>query len=207
MENLDLLGGNIALDFANSASQRQRGEPATERLVSYADLVTFGRRTDLIGPTRAGDLLADAARRPEDAAAIVTRARVLREVIYAVFAAVASSARPADNDIAVLNSFLEEGMRFRRLERDERCCGWAWSPGDEPLAQMLWPIVNAAAELLVDGELDRVKLCGNDACAWLFIDVSRNRSRRWCDMKDCGNRAKARRHYARQKEVPASDRS
>ncbi|MGH7448040.1 MAG: CGNR zinc finger domain-containing protein, partial [Longimicrobiales bacterium] len=58
-----------------------------------------------------------------------------------------------------------------------------------------------------DGELDRVKLCGNDACAWLFIDVSRNRSRRWCDMKDCGNRAKARRHYARQKEVPASDRS
>jgi predicted RNA-binding Zn ribbon-like protein len=67
---------------------------------------------------------------------------------------------------------------------------------------MLWPIVDAAADLLVRGEPERIKTCGSATCGWLFLDLSRNRSRRWCDMKDCGNRAKARRHYARRKETP-----
>ena len=65
--------------------------------------------------------------------------------------------------------------------------------------RMLWPVTRSAAELLVSGELSRVRTCANDTCGWLFMDTSKNRSRRWCDMNDCGNRAKARRHYARKR--------
>jgi len=199
MRNLELVGGTIALDFANTGERFYGRAVGVERLVRYEDLVTFGVRTGLLGEERAERLLEEARRRPADAEAVVARARTLRDTLYTLFAQVAHEGRADAESIEVLNSFLAEGLRYRRLEPDERCCGWTWSAGDEPLAQMLWPIANSAAELLVEGELERIKLCNNESCAWLFLDVSRNRSRRWCDMKDCGNRAKARRHYARKR--------
>lgn len=199
IDTVPLVGGHVAMDFANTASDWTNGAPGTERLRSYADLVTFAVRTDLLGDSIRGELLADAAARPADAERTHGRALVLRKCLHRVFTAIANGERPEDADVAKLNSFLTEGMCNRRLERDARCCGWSWSAGEEPLARMLWPIAHAAADLLVSGDLDRVKTCGNDRCGWLFVDQSRNRSRRWCEMKDCGNRAKARRHYARHK--------
>lgn len=73
---------------------------------------------------------------------------------------------------------------------------WAWHDADS-LESVLWPIIGSAADLLTSPELEKVKLCAADDCGWLFIDGSRNRSRRWCDMSDCGNRAKARRYRRR----------
>ena len=65
---------------------------------------------------------------------------------------------------------------------------------------MLWPVVQSAVDLMTSPELDRVGQCADDrGCGWLFVDTTKNRSRRWCDMRDCGNRAKARRHYAKKK--------
>jgi predicted RNA-binding Zn ribbon-like protein len=205
--NIDLVGGSIALDFANTGDRQLASGAATERLVAYEDLIVFAKRTGLIGDERAGRLLEEAVRRPAAAAAVTERARELRDAIYSLFSAIASSDRPSDGDIAVLNAYLAEGMGHRRLEPGAGRCEWMWSAGEEPLAQVLWPIASEAAELLVEGELERVKRCGNDTCAWLFVDLSRNRSRRWCDMKDCGNRAKARRHYARKKGAGATEAS
>ncbi|MCL4370559.1 MAG: CGNR zinc finger domain-containing protein [Chloroflexi bacterium] len=62
---------------------------------------------------------------------------------------------------------------------------------------MLWPVARSAGELLTSSELGRVRKCAGYPCGRLFLDTSRNQSRRWCDMKSCGNLAKARRHYAR----------
>ena len=73
---------------------------------------------------------------------------------------------------------------------------WDWSE-ELALDRMLWFIARSAADLLTSGNLDRVRQCGDEECGWLFIDTTKNRSRRWCDMTDCGNRAKARRHYSR----------
>jgi predicted RNA-binding Zn ribbon-like protein len=202
IHDLELVGGNVALDLANTGTLE--GAPPSERLVTYADVVTFAVRTGLIGERRAAELRALAELEPERAGAALERARSLRDTLHVVFTAVASGGRPGEADIEALNTFLEEGLRYRRLSPDDRCCRWSWSAGDEPLAQMLWPIVNDAADLLVEGELERVKKCGNDSCAWLFVDLSRNRSRRWCDMRDCGNRAKARRHYARRRDAQSS---
>ena len=199
METIEFVGGELALDLVNTASERVNGAPGTERLHDYADLVTFARRQELVGAKRAASLLAEAEQRPDAAAAVAERARALRETIFRVFQPISESGRPSDEDVTALNEFLEEGLRYRRLEPNEQCCGWSWAAGEEPLAQMLWPIAHSAAELLVSGDLTRIKKCGNDTCDWLFYDSSRNQSRRWCDMKECGNRAKARRHYARTK--------
>lgn len=74
---------------------------------------------------------------------------------------------------------------------------WGWDDAAPALDRPLWPVARSLAELLTSDELPRVRECAADNCAWLFIDTSKNRSRRWCDMAVCGNRAKARRHYAR----------
>ena len=65
---------------------------------------------------------------------------------------------------------------------------------------VLWPIVQSAADLLTTESLDRVRLCKAEDCGCLFVDASKNRSRRWCAMSDCGNRAKVRRHRQRLRE-------
>ncbi|MBI4413448.1 MAG: CGNR zinc finger domain-containing protein, partial [candidate division NC10 bacterium] len=76
---------------------------------------------------------------------------------------------------------------------------WRWTGDGQRLDRMLWAVTRSAADLLTSGELAAVRECEAETCAWLFMDRSRNRSRRWCDMKACGNRAKARRHYERKK--------
>jgi predicted RNA-binding Zn ribbon-like protein len=67
------------------------------------------------------------------------------------------------------------------------------------LDRMLWPLAHSAAELLASSERARVRLCEGEDCGWLFLDTSRNGARHWCDMKDCGNRAKVRRFRERQR--------
>ncbi len=77
--------------------------------------------------------------------------------------------------------------------------GWDWAADDRALDGVIWSVAHSAAELLTSERLDRVRECAESRCGWLFLDASRNRSRQWCDMKVCGNRAKARRHHARKK--------
>ncbi len=198
IEHYDPVGGNLALDLANTASRLSRPEPK-EKLHTYDDVVVWGERTGVLDAGRAAALRAEARKRPDDAGEVLARTLELRELVYRIFSALGADGEPAPDDVDRLGSFLEEGARHRRLTRTSDGWGWRWEAGDEPLAQLLWPAAYSAAELLTEGDLTRVKECGNDDCSWLFVDMSKNRSRRWCDMKDCGNRAKARRYYRRQK--------
>ena len=88
---------------------------------------------------------------------------------------------------------------LKRIGSEADSFTWEWTGDEAALDRMLWPVVGSAADLLTSEDLDRVGECQGDGCGWLFIDMSRNHSRRWCDMGDCGNRAKARRHYRRKK--------
>jgi predicted RNA-binding Zn ribbon-like protein len=76
--------------------------------------------------------------------------------------------------------------------------GWAWEAGTEA-ERVLWGVARSAANLLVSSDLDRVKVCDGPGCGWMFLDGSRNRSRRWCDSRDCGNRERVRQHLARKR--------
>ncbi|MBI2081511.1 MAG: CGNR zinc finger domain-containing protein, partial [candidate division NC10 bacterium] len=104
-----------------------------------------------------------------------------------------------DSDLAVLNAALAEALPLLGLVPEGNGFTWEWTANGQRLDRMLWPVARSAAELLTSGELARVRECEAESCAWLFMDRSRNRSRRWCDMKTCGNRTKARRHYERKR--------
>ena len=124
----------------------------------------------------------------------------MREVLFAVFSAVADRRVPPVATMDRLNVVMPRAFGSRRLGQATGSPAWAWVEHDPPdLDRVLWPAVVSAAELLTSTELDRVRECAGERCAWLFLDHSKNQSRRWCDMTVCGNRTKARRHYARVK--------
>ena len=203
----DLSGGRLCLDFVNTVSG-MRGVAGNDHLGAYDDLVAFARQTEAIGEPQARRLLAEARRRPEDAAAALGQALSFRELLYRVFLARARGDAPAKADLEVVSATLSRALAHRRLALDGECCAYAWTDDPAALDAPLWPVAESAAALLTSrDELGRVRVCGlydDEECSWLFLDNTRARTRRWCSMKDCGNRAKARRHHARAKQADGS---
>jgi predicted RNA-binding Zn ribbon-like protein len=188
----DLCGGHPAIDFANTVSSRHTASPI-ERLTSYDALVDFAEQSRLLDAQPAAHLRAWAQRDPAGAAAVVARAIELRESLYRLFTAVAAGEAVADADRAALNQW------WHRLELDAAFT-WRWAAGDDAPDSLLAPVVTAAVELLTSHRRARMRICEADDCLWLFLDTSKNNSRRWCDMRQCGNRIKARRFYQRRTE-------
>jgi predicted RNA-binding Zn ribbon-like protein len=194
----DLSGGHPGLDLINTVSERT-GDPV-EHLLEYADLLAFARQSGGIPDEEIVELTAAAQAAPRQADRTLAQAVRLREALYRVFRSIAAGGIPDDADLDSINSVLCEGLARARLVRTEQAYRWSWAGDCSCLERPLWQIVHAAADLLTSPDLERVKLCGADTCEWLFLDESRNRSRRWCDMSTCGNREKARKHYRRVKE-------
>jgi predicted RNA-binding Zn ribbon-like protein len=195
----ELSGGVLGLDFANTWSDR--GRPESEKLRGYPDLLAFARQAGLLTAGEEIRLAARAGEEPQAAGAALALGRELREGLYRIFSAVAASRPPAAADLALLNAALPGALARLRLERRGAGFGWTWAAPAGPLEAPLWPILRSAAELLTSEELKLVRECAASSCTWLFVDRSRNRSRRWCSMETCGNRAKAHRHYRRRSET------
>ena len=197
----ELTGGRLCLDFVNTVSGDRSADPR-ERMAAYADLVAWSRQAGAVDADHARRLLAQARRRPADAEAVHREALALREALYRLFTAVAEGRDPAAPDLALLSDHLARALSHRRIERAGRaCCALAWSDAPGALDAPLWRVASSAADLLTsESELRRVRVCGlheTHECSWIFMDQTRAGTRRWCSMKDCGNKAKARRHYER----------
>jgi predicted RNA-binding Zn ribbon-like protein len=191
VETMDLAGGHVALDFVNTASGRSVG-PLREKLVTYPDLVTFAERVEIVDERQGRRLRKSASDSPRRAEAVLERAHALREAVYRVF----TGSDASGDDLALVSKEAGLAAAQRHLAGSSGGYTYAWPKTDDP-ERVLWPVALAAAELLTSSERERVKECAADNCNWLFLDMSRNRSRRWCDMKVCGNRAKARRFSER----------
>jgi predicted RNA-binding Zn ribbon-like protein len=193
-----LLGDWLCLDFANTVDNRTGGE-RRDSLTSYADLVRWSWHGWLLTDAERDRLLAVAHSQPDEAATVFSRAIDLREAIYRAFAAIAAGQDPAPADLAAIQHAHLAALGHARLWRTDDRFDWTWDPSPA-LDQPLWPVAASAVELLTSDRLHRVKQCpGCDDCGWLFLDVSKNATRRWCSMDDCGSRAKMRRRYARRK--------
>lgn len=193
-----LSGGRLCLDLANTVSWRAGGRPI-ERLRRYVDLVSWARRAGLVSDRDARRLADEARRRPGRAARVLGRAVVLREAIYRVFSAIADGRAPASADVAAVNAELAEALGRLRVARHAGRFALRWPADRLALDSVLWPVARSAADLLTSEDLGNLKTCPAGNCGWIFLDTTRNRTRRWCDMRVCGNRAKARRHYDREK--------
>jgi predicted RNA-binding Zn ribbon-like protein len=188
---------SVCLDFANTVDWHASDHPK-ETLNTYADLVCWADRVGVVEDGEARHLLREGARRPADADAVLKEALALRETIYRVFSALAAGRLPEPGDLTTVNAAIPRALGRLHIIRTTDGFDWEWNGRWGDLDRMLWPVVRSTGDLLTSDKLDRVGQCADDrGCGWLFLDMSRNRSRRWCDMRDCGNRAKARRHYRR----------
>ena len=192
-KKFEFVGGDLCLDFTNTMGGK-RGVAPREYLNSYTDFVSWCRQAGLLDSSKAQALARLAARRVQDSAAALRRAIALRETIYRIFGALASDEPPQASDLDQLNAHLSSSLGRLRLVRSRKGFTWSWAEQDESLDQPLGPIARSAADLLTSPHLlERVRQCEGDTCGWLFVDSTKNHSRRWCVMSDCGNVAKVRR--------------
>jgi predicted RNA-binding Zn ribbon-like protein len=196
----DFLGGRVAIDFVNTVGGKRMVAPV-ERLNDYIDLLSWAEQIGVTTAARTKALRRVAREHPHKAETAFARAIELREALFRIFGAIATHERAASADLALFNRELADA--FSHLRVAESSDGFAWSFCEEDaLVSVLWPVTRSAADVLMKDDPARVRMCeAPDGCGWLFYDETRNRTRRWCSMKDCGNRAKARRHYAKSKEA------
>lgn len=191
----------LCLDLINTVSWR-RGANRRDDLTTAADLISWAEKAGLLPPGDARLWDAD----PAAGRRILEQTVTVRELLFRLFSAVAAGNPPAAQDLEDFNDRLGQSLARIRLVQRANGYAWAFHPGQKPLERILDPVLRSAADLLVSPDLQRLKICADHSCGWLFFDMSRNRSRRWCDMRDCGNRAKARRYYRRQSAPPKQPR-
>ena len=187
------------LDFLNTMGGHRLTEPR-ENLVTPEDLVSWGLQSGWVDQERAHVMLVEIQLRPAEARAALARVRAFREALFRVFLAVSEDTPPAPEPLDAFEREVRRAWTERRLVRTaEHAYRWA-SPESARLDAVIPGLALAASDLLTGPERSRVRICeatAVDGCGWLFLDTSRNGTRRWCEMSTCGNKYKARRHYAR----------
>jgi len=191
-------GGHTAVDFVNTLGGLIDGppEPGDEHLLGYEDLVAWCRLVELLSEPAATRLARSAASRPDEARESLGRALELRVTVDSVLRPLAHDRNPPQDALRALADAEREALEHASLRPEAPAFEWSW-PEDPALDAPLWPLAHAAVDLLTTGPLERLAPCGR--CRWLFIDTSRNRSRRWCSMEECGTSVKKRRYVERRR--------
>jgi predicted RNA-binding Zn ribbon-like protein len=186
----DFCGGHLAIDFTNTVGDR--GSQTDEHFNTFGDVVAWGEARGVVSRSVAAALRERAAADPNAAARALGSARALREALYRAFAAASSGRRVRPADLAIVNQHVADTFKNAalapagdRFSLDTRADVWL-----DPVTR---PVIRAAVDLLTSDSLKHVGRCADDSCAWLFLDTTRSRTRRWCDMRVCGNRNKVRR--------------
>jgi predicted RNA-binding Zn ribbon-like protein len=198
-ENFDFVGNDLCLDFVNTVHDRVSSTQRDD-FTSYDDLVIWSRLAGTMTASEAELLLARARQHPDEAERVFKQAIEQREVIYRIFAAIGQERAPEPSDLSRLNELFADAMSRACIALRDNTFTWDWTQKETTLESLLWPVIRAAAELLTSPDLHLARQCAADDCTWLFLDTSKNHSRRWCDMKSCGNRTKVSKHYERRKQ-------
>lgn len=192
LDKLEIVGGALCLDFANTINSRHA--PEHDYLATYPDLLAWSQKVGSLSAGQAKRLQSLIDGDSNAADATLTRAHRLRETIYQVFSALAAKRRPGEGDLKTLGESYSEAVRQARFVQGDDGYTLRWPDGDD-VQRPLWPVAYSAGALLLSSELSRLKQC--PGCGWLFLDLSKNQSRRWCSMNACGVRDKMRRYHRR----------
>ncbi len=193
----ELSAGHPALDFVNTLDDRFFDTGPNELLTSYDDLLRFATQSGLLTEKQSRKLRRlDVS--PTARTQVLQEARELREAISAVVYSRIDGAPVPEASLVVLESQFKEAASHRSLTAEDGGFAWDWRGLGRQPAAPVWLLAEAAADLLVSGQVAALRACSDSACRWLFLDTSKNHTRRWCNMRVCGNRMKARRFQARQ---------
>jgi predicted RNA-binding Zn ribbon-like protein len=196
-EPFKLYAGHPALELVNTLDLRFSAQ-AVDLIPMYRDLLRLTTQLQLLTAEQARKLgrTVDEV----DAQRVVATTVELRESLAAVLYGRIDGGKPPAAQIKILEQQFHAASLHRRLLAGESHLEWSWSGVERQAEIPLWMLAQAASDLLVSSDAELIKDCGDPTCRWLFLDVSKNHTRRWCDMKTCGNRMKARRHHARVQE-------
>jgi len=193
----ELTGGSLCLDLANTLDERLRERPR-ELLRDYKSACDWGLQAGALSPPEYRALVRRSKALPAEAEKALHRLRKGRETVFETFSAIARGKAVPAAALAALDVLIRAAVSRRGLSGGTGPLAWEWRRSDTPdLDRPLWAAVLSAMDLVTSDTVRRVRQCEGAGCAWLFIDSSKNGSRRWCDMSVCGNRAKARRFRAR----------
>ncbi len=198
---LEIVAGHLALDFANTVDDPY-GPGRVDYLASYPLTLIWSKRVGLLSDERAERLDQIATQRPEAAAAALEAIHQLRGVIETIFTDLITEPESAEGHWAALRSYVMEAAGRAELGRADAAYELTW-PETDDLDAVLWPLAYSAVDLLRSPQLRRLKRCV--ACPWLFLDGSKNSSRRWCTMSICGTDEKIRRYVSRRAERRRAD--
>ena len=188
------IGGALCLDFTNTASWEEDRQ-TTEHLNDFADLVRWCTEAGFVRQDSAATFVGEPEEKTAEAAAILAKAKELRATLYRIFMALSRREFPVAGDLQLLNEALAQAPLRLEVRREKDQFLSERKAGGTKFAKLVGPVVWSAAELLTSGKIDQVKCCASETCGWLFLDNTKNHSRRWCDMGDCGSHAKAKRYY------------
>ncbi|NIG56188.1 CGNR zinc finger domain-containing protein [Chitinophaga sp. Cy-1792] len=191
-------GGIYCLDFLNTLSDRFKTDP-TELLQTYKDLSLWCHQTEIISPKIIQTLERLAKDYPVKAAQAFDKGLRLRELLYTIFRQVISRKPLADNDLLTLNTYISEAYTNLEFSWDKRLGHGQLSLSAPGLELPIWKIVQSAAGLLATPQVKAVKQCPR--CGKLFLDKSKNGSRRWCSMATCGDVTKVTRFQQKNKKT------
>ncbi len=193
----------LGLDFSNTVDWRN-GEKRADSIKTFGSLVEWSVKKGIVSRDEAPSILRRAKEEHAEDSTL-RKAIQLRETIYRIFSAVAHDHHPDDGDVSALNKFLSDYPVSSNIVRSGQEYGWAMVPGKGPEGRMLWPIAKSVADLLTSDQLVRVRECANEeeGCGWVFLDETRNGTKKWCSSTGCGNRAKVRAWYERHEKAHA----
>lgn len=197
LQNTDLIGGAGCLDFINSVSNRF-SEQRREHLLSFADLLAWLQRCGLLESAARQKLLAASKKGTNEAESALRSALRLRDATWRALLECTRGGKASDADMDIINHAIDSTHAHMKLEQSSDRFEFRYT-NSGALGSVLWPVARDVALLLTSRDLGLVRLCADQDCGWVFIDRSRSHQRRWCSMRDCGNRAKVRAHYQRQK--------
>jgi len=194
---IECLGGHPTLDFINTVHTRY-ADSDCDYLCTFDDFVTWHVLTGLVTKSSSMQILADAKSNPQASQAVFENGIELRELLYRIFYAVAHGKKQEQADINNLDTMYIKLRPYQHLVNNRQGVSLQWQIDPTRPESMLGPVTEGALQLLTSDKGKRVKECpAPDGCGWLFLDTSRNGSRCWCSMKNCGNLAKVRRHRKR----------
>ncbi|MGA2847905.1 MAG: ABATE domain-containing protein [Terracidiphilus sp.] len=193
-----LLAEHVVLDLVNTLDFRFRLSGPEELLGSYADLLRFLEQARFLSKEQSLELNQSCT--PEDQSLVLDAVKDLRETLAAIFYRCIEGEAPFPASLEDLEGYLRDADRHRKLGWGGDLPEWRWSNAEHDVRMPLWLLEEAARELLFSPAMKKIGRCCSADCGWLFVDTSKNHTRRWCNMKGCGNRMKARRHQARRAE-------
>lgn len=195
-----MLGGDPAVDFVNTASLWSSGDPV-DRLGDAEGFLNWVRAAGLADEKELAEAQNALRRDPAAAAAMFDLAVRLRAALKRIFDAAAHGARVQDVDLALLKDLACRARTFRDLIQIDGGFEDRWTKYAPSIEKPLLAIALAAERLLREAPLDRLHACGGEGCEWMFLDLSKNASRRWCSMATCGNAAKVKKFRSRKKSM------